>query len=99
MVVYAVPIFSQVKLYFRNIYFTLSLRQFSYKVQNTEAAVADVLQNKFLKNFANFLGKHMCWSLFFIKLQPLNKTFFYRTLLVAASKNKKSTELESPLAT
>ena len=22
-----------------------------------------------LKNFANFIGKHLCWSLFLIKLQ------------------------------
>ena len=32
--------------------------------QNSEAAVGDVL-----KNFANFTGKHLCWSLFFKKLQ------------------------------
>ena len=24
-----------------------------------------------LKNFANFVGKHHCWSIFLIKLQPL----------------------------
>ena len=25
----------------------------------------------FLKNFANFTGKHLCWNLFLIKLQAL----------------------------
>ena len=30
---------------------------------------ADVLQNGVLKNFAILTGKHMCWSLFLIKLQ------------------------------
>ena len=32
--------------------------------QNSEAATGGVL-----KNFANFTGKHLCWSLFFTKLQ------------------------------
>ena len=32
--------------------------------QNSEAAAGGVL-----KNFANFTGKHLCWSLFFTKLQ------------------------------
>ena len=32
--------------------------------QNSEAAAGDVL-----KNFANFTGKHLCWSLFFTRLQ------------------------------
>ena len=49
-----------------------------------------------LKNFAMFTGKHLCWSLFLIKLQAfrfflvniaelLRTTFFYRTPPVAAS--------------
>ena len=54
-----------------------------------------------LKNFANFTGKQLCWSLFLIKLQLqlyqkeaptqvffceiFKKTFFYRTPPVAAS--------------
>ena len=41
-----------------------------------------------LKNFANFTGKHLCWSLFLIKLQPLwpvKNTLLYRTPPVAAS--------------
>ena len=29
-----------------------------------------------LKNFANFTGKHLCWSLFFIKLQALCWSLF-----------------------
>ena len=32
--------------------------------QNSEAATGDIL-----KNFANFTGKHLCWSLFVTKLQ------------------------------
>ena len=32
--------------------------------QNSETAAGGVL-----KNFANFTGKHLCWSLFFTKLQ------------------------------
>ena len=51
-----------------------------------------------LKNFSNFTGKHLWWSLFLIKLQVLKHkcfpvkfekffkdTFFYRTYPVAAS--------------
>ena len=30
---------------------------------------ADVLQNRFLKNFTIITVKHLCWSLFLIKLQ------------------------------
>ena len=65
-----------------------------------------------LKNFAIFTGKHLCWSLFLIKLikglkscnfikkrlqhrffpvniaKFLSTAFFYRTLPVAASKDK-----------
>ena len=52
--------------------------------------LADVLQKRFLKNFENFTGKHLCWSLFLIKLQVckryeiLKNTFFHRTRPVAA---------------
>ena len=35
------------------------------------------------KNFANFTGKHLCWSLFLTKL--LTFPFFYRTPPVTAS--------------
>ena len=39
------------------------------------------------KNFANFTGKHLCWSLFLIKLQAFRSSnLFYRTPPVAASK-------------
>ena len=34
--------------------------------QNSEAAAGGVL-----KNFANFTGKHLCWSLFFYKVASL----------------------------
>ena len=53
--------------------------------------LADVLQKRFLKNFENFTGKHLCWSLFLIKLQVcesyeiLKNTFFHWTRSVAAS--------------
>ena len=47
----------------------------------SEAATGDVLHKKvILKNFANFMGKYLRWSLFLIKLQfwgsaaLLNKT-------------------------
>ena len=30
-----------------------------------------------LKNFVNFSGKHLCWSLFLIKLQAFFELFFY----------------------
>ena len=49
----------------------------------------------FLKNFAEFTGKHLCQSLFLIKslthvfscefCEIFKSTFFYRSLLVAAS--------------
>ena len=55
----------------------------------------------FLKNFAIFTGKHLCWSLCLIKLQtwgcfPVNiakflrTSFFYRTPPVAASLSNSS---------
>ena len=41
-----------------------------------------------LKNFANFTGKYLCWSLFSIQLQawgPAKNTFICRTPPVAVS--------------
>ena len=38
-----------------------------------EAFVHDVLRKSVLKNFANFAGKHLCWSLFLIKLPAYSK--------------------------
>ena len=38
-----------------------------------------------LKNFAILTGKHLCWSLFLIKLRNFQEQFFYRTFPVAAS--------------
>ena len=54
----------------------------------------------FVKNFANFTGKHLCWSLFNkvsvnqetptqcfpVKIAKFLRTLFYRTPQVAASK-------------
>ena len=40
------------------------------------------------KNFTNFKRKHLCWSLFLIRLRPFN-TFFYRTPPVTASNSVK----------
>ena len=38
----------------------------------SEAATRDVIQKKtLLKTFTIFTGKHLCWSLFLIKLQVL----------------------------
>ena len=37
---------------------------------STEAATGGVLQQKVvLKNFTNFTGKHLCWSIFLIEFQ------------------------------
>ena len=36
----------------------------------TEASTEGVLYKSVLKNFANSTGKHLCWSLFLIKLTP-----------------------------
>ena len=41
----------------------------SFRVNRGSQSFADVLQNDVLKNFTNFTGKHLCWSLFLIKLQ------------------------------
>ena len=30
---------------------------------------SDILQNRIIKNFVNFTGKHLCWSLFLIKFK------------------------------
>ena len=42
-----------------------------------------------LKNFAIFRGKHLCWSLFLIKLQAtgeiIKDTYFEENLRMAAS--------------
>ena len=48
---------------------------------------ADVFLKKFLKNFMNFTEKHLCWSLFIVKLVKFLRTpFSYnRTLPVVAS--------------
>ena len=52
---------------------------------------ADNLQNRSLKNFAIFTGKHLYCSLFLITLQAFqiceifNNNFFYKTYLVTAS--------------
>ena len=39
-------------------------------------AYTDVLQNRFFRNFSIFTGKHLCWSLFLIKLQAYFNTCF-----------------------
>ena len=39
---------------------------------------ADVHQIDVLKNFANFTGKHLCWSLFLIRLQGRPATLLKR---------------------
>ena len=42
----------------------------------TEAATKDFLLKKgVLKNFANFTGRHVWWSLFLIKLQAFKNDF------------------------
>ena len=48
------------------------MTQFSYfnrLLNKQKQRFADVLQNRFLKNFSIITGKHLCWSLFLIKLQ------------------------------
>ena len=66
-----------------------------------------------LKNFANFTGKHLRWSIFLTKLQALRSptqlfsyeicelfknTFFYRTKPVAASKNNGQQQISEGFA-
>ena len=65
---------------------------------NSEAAAhqADVLRNRCSLKFRNVQRKHLCWSLFLIKLQACNfpvniakflrPSFNYKTHPVAASK-------------
>ena len=36
------------------------------------------MKNGVLKNFANFTEKHLCWSLFLIKLQAVNLQVLYK---------------------
>ena len=38
-------------------------------VDYQSAEVADVLQNRFPKNFAILTGNHLCWILFLIKME------------------------------
>ena len=55
--------------------------------QNSEAVAGGVFEN-----FANFTGKHLCWSLFFTKLQAfrpatlLKKRLLHRCFLVKFEK-------------
>ena len=41
--------------------------------QNSRGAAGGVL-----KNFANFTGKHLCWSLFFTKLQAFRQAMLLK---------------------
>ena len=53
-----------------------SMRSFIY---NVVTAKLEVFCTKgALKNFANFSGKHLCWSLFLIKLQALGLQLHYK---------------------
>ena len=45
-------------------------REFHHWVTKLEAAVQMFFLIGALKNFAIFTGKHLCWSLFLIKLRP-----------------------------
>ena len=50
-------------------------RQLGNMKHEPEAATEIVLiQKMFLKIFANFTGKYLCWSLFLIKLQAFRPT-------------------------
>ena len=40
-----------------------------YYISFDQQSSADVFQNRFLKNFANSTGKHLCWSPFSISFQ------------------------------
>ena len=59
---------------------------FSHSEQNWKNLIqkqsfADVLQNRCSKNFANFTGKHSCWSLFLKRLQvEALQHYQYKTL-------------------
>ena len=58
-----------------------------FKVQKQPPVV--FFKQNFLKNFAIFTGKHLCWSLFLINLQvnivTFKKTYFKKHLQTAAS--------------
>ena len=53
-------------------------RNQSFPEVSSEAGVnyADVLQNRFFRNFPIFAGKHLCWSPFLIKLKAYLNTCF-----------------------
>ena len=58
----------------------------------------------FLKNFAIFTGKHLCWSLFLIKLfsweyyEIFKNTFFVEHQLTSASKMSKNEKKHKELS-
>ena len=61
-------------------HFSLSLKKKRVVMRATrkklqKQSFADILQNRTLKNLANFTGKHLCWSLFLIKLRLQHKCF------------------------
>ena len=55
----------------RKVYKVPKSWQFSEKLF-TEAATAGALYKSCSENFVNFLGKHLRWNLFLIKLQGFN---------------------------
>ena len=58
--------------------YTRSLKLFPYKKQSLPfTPFAYVLQNiGVLKNFAKFIGNHLCWTHFLIKLQTVGLQFY-----------------------
>ena len=69
--------------------------------KNQKQPFRDILQNRFLKNFAIFTGKNLCWSqaptqLFSCEYCKIFKnSLFYRIPPVAGSEKLKPTQLKT----
>ena len=83
--------------------FTNAFTRFFNALQRDRSSLLQMFfKIRVLKHFAILTGKHLCWSLFLITYKKKNPTkvlsceyseifkkFFYRTPLVAASKEKR----------
>ena len=59
---------------------------YSFIVENIRSSRPEVFCKKdVLRNFAKFTGKHLCQSLFYIKVASLRPAIVHRTPVVAAS--------------
>ena len=50
----------------QDVFWRRTREKFSRRLHQRRMFAGNVLQNRYLKKFENFTGKHLCWSLFLI---------------------------------